>query len=72
MEKDRKTMMGLGLIISLLLIGVIVYALGCQLQGNQPSSRPAEQTPLEILKARFARGKISQAEYEEIRRNLES
>lgn len=63
-------MMGFGLIIPLLLIGVVAYALGWRPQGNQLRSRPVEQTPLEVLKARYARGEVSQAEYEEIRRDL--
>lgn len=63
-------MMGFGLIIPLLLVGVIAYALGWRPQGNPPPSRPAGQTPLEILQARYARGEISREEYEALRRDL--
>lgn len=33
---------------------------------------PRQQTPLEILQARYARGEISREEYLEMRRDLES
>lgn len=63
-------MMGFGLIIPLLLVGVIAYALGWRPQSNQSSFRPTEQTPLDVLKARYARGEISREEYEALRRDL--
>ena len=65
-------MMGFGLIVPLLLIGLVAYALGWQPQFKQ--TRPAQnsQTPLEILKARYARGELSSEEYEQVRRDLES
>jgi uncharacterized membrane protein len=68
-------MMGLDLIL-LVVVGAIVYALGWRPQFNQTGpveSRPVEtsQTPLEILKARYARGEITGEEYDQIRRDLE-
>ena len=63
------TMMGFGLIIPLLVIGGIAYALGWRPQSNQTG--PA-QTPLELLKARYARGEISREEYDQMRLDLES
>ena len=62
-------MMVFGLIVPLLLIGVVAYALGWRPQSNQ--SGPA-QTPLEILRVRYARGEITREEYEQTRRGLES
>lgn len=64
-------MMGFGLIIPLLLIGGIAYALGWRPQLNQTGPAPTSQTPLELLKARYARGEISRAEYDQMRRDLE-
>jgi putative membrane protein len=65
-------MMGFGLIIPLLLIGGIAYALGWRPQFNQTRPDQTSQTPLELLKARFARGEISREEYEQMRRDLEA
>jgi len=66
-------MMGFGLVVPLILIGVVVYALGWRPSSfNQTGSAPTSQTPLEILKARYARDEISREEYEQIRRDLES
>ncbi|HEX6305846.1 MAG TPA: SHOCT domain-containing protein [Anaerolineales bacterium] len=64
-------MMGFGLILPLLLIAVIAYALGWRPQFNQQQPSENRRTPLEILKARYAGGEISQVEYEEMRRDLE-
>ena len=64
-------MMGFGLIIPLLLIGGIAYALGWRSQFNQSGPAQTEQTPLELLKERYARGEISRDEYEQTRRDLE-
>ncbi len=64
-------MMGLGLIVPLLLIGAVVYALGFRPQFNQTNTAETSQTPLDILKARYARGEITGEEYEQTRRDLE-
>ena len=62
-------MMGFDL---LLIIGVIAYVLGWRPQFNQSGPSPANQTPLELLKARYARGELSREEYDQVRRDLES
>lgn len=64
-------MMGFGLILPVLLIAGIAYALGWRPQFDQQQPRENRRTPLEILKARYAGGEISQVEYEEMRRELE-
>jgi putative membrane protein len=64
-------MMGFGLIVPLLLIGVLVYALGVRPQFNQTGPAQTSQTPVEVLKARYAGGEITREEYEQIRRDLE-
>lgn len=66
------TMMGFGLIIPLLVIGAIAYALGWRPQSNQTGPAQTGQTPLELLKARYARGEISREEYDQMRLDLES
>lgn len=65
-------MMIFGLIIPLLLIGVVAYVIGWRPQLNQMGPVQSSQTPLEILKARYARGEITHAECEQMRRDLES
>ena len=64
-------MMGFGLIVPLLLIGAVAYALGWRPQFNQSGPAQTGQTPLELLKARYARGEISRAEYDQMRHDLE-
>jgi putative membrane protein len=65
-------MMGWILILPLLLIGIIAVALGWRpdYQRGQGGQEPP-QNAVEILKARYARGEISRAEYEDMRRDLE-
>ena len=64
-------MMGLGLIVPLLLIGLVAYALGWRPQSNQTGLAQTSETPLEILKARYARGEINREEYDQMHRDLE-
>jgi uncharacterized membrane protein len=64
-------MMGFGLILTLIIIGAIAYALGWRPKFNQSGPTQTNQTPLEILKARYARGEISGEQYEQMRRDLE-
>ena len=65
-------MMGFGLIVPLLLIGAIAYALGWRPPFNQIGPAQTKQTPVELLKARYARGEINREQYEQMRRDLES
>jgi uncharacterized membrane protein len=55
-----------------LLVGVIAYTLGWRPQFNQMATAQTEQTSLELLKARYARGKIRREQYEQMRRDLEN
>ena len=64
-------MMGFGLIIPLLLIGGIAYALGWRPQFNQSGPAQTKQTPLELLKERYARGEITREQYDQMRLDLE-
>jgi uncharacterized membrane protein len=49
-------MMGFGLILTLGIVGAIAYAVGWRPQFNQTGRAQNSETPLEILKARYARG----------------
>lgn len=63
--------MGLGgslwMVLGIVLIVVVVWVLVTALAGRD---RPAADDAAQILKARFARGEITQAEYEQARRLL--
>ena len=65
-------MMGFGLILTLGIIGAVAYALGWRPHLHQPGPTATRQTPLQILKARYARGKINREEYEQMHQDLES
>jgi putative membrane protein len=64
-------MMGFGLISVLVIVGGIAYALGWRPQFNQRGPAQTKQTPLELLKERYARGEISRDEYDQMRRDLQ-
>lgn len=64
--------MGFGLLFTLLIVGLIAYVLGWRPQfANQRPVRESQPEALEILKTRYARGEISQHEYQQMRRDLE-
>jgi uncharacterized membrane protein len=61
-----------GLLFTMLIIGLIAYALGWRPQfTKQWPYQGRRETPLEILKNRYARGEISQGEYQRMRQDLE-
>ena len=64
-------MMGFGLIFTLVIVGAVAYILGWRPQFNQSGPAQPKQTPLELLKERYARGEISRDEFEQMRRDLE-
>ncbi len=62
---------GLLWLVPLILIALVVaYALGWRPGNEQQPLRREEQSPLDILKTRYARGEISREEYQEMRRDL--
>ncbi|MHB8619362.1 MAG: SHOCT domain-containing protein [Chloroflexota bacterium] len=62
--------MGLGMLwgtlVGLAIIGLLVWAV-IAFAGPR---RHADETPLELVKRRFARGEISEAEFEQAKRRL--
>jgi putative membrane protein len=56
-------------IVFLVIIGVLVYFL-TQSLGSKPTREPPNDTALEILEKRYARGEITKDELEEMRRSL--
>lgn len=63
--------MGLGMLVFWVLIIVGIVAAIRWLITTSRQTRPPEESPLESLKRRYARGEIDQAEFEERRRDLE-
>jgi putative membrane protein len=59
------------LVVFIILIVVLLVKL---VRNSQRQSRPGppDQTPVDILKTRYAKGEITKEEYEQIKRNLES
>lgn len=61
-----------GILVPIVVIAAVVFALGWR--PGAISNRPydgSQQTPIEVLKTRYAKGEISREEYEQIRRDLE-
>jgi len=66
-----------GLIILVLVIGVIAYFSGwrpdfLEQRSNYASSSKVEDSSLDILQERYARGEIDEEEYQKMKRNLKS
>jgi putative membrane protein len=67
-------MMGFGLVGTILVIALIAYLLGWRPQENKNifGTSDSQQSPIDILKARYARGEISKQEFEQMRDDLAS
>lgn len=65
-------MMGFGFIGTILVIALVAYLLGWRPQENQNifSAPDKKQSPLEILKARYALGEINKQDFEQMREDL--
>ncbi len=61
----------LGMVVFLVLIILVVTALVKWLSDRNPGSG-SEETPLQVLKKRYARGEIDEKEFERKKRDLES
>lgn len=57
-------------VIPFVIIAAIAFAFGWRPNFNQMNPPETHQTPLEILKTRYARGEITREEYEQARRAL--
>ncbi|HBY95192.1 MAG: SHOCT domain-containing protein [Ardenticatenaceae bacterium] len=63
-------MMGFGLLFVVLIVVAVAYAMRWRPDGDRQGDNEPRQSALDILKARYARGEISKAEYEAMRANL--
>ncbi len=63
--------MGLAWLFWILVIGIIVWGISLIMrsQGSQ-EPRPKKESPLEILKQRYARGEITREEYQQMKADL--
>ena len=58
-------------IVGLVILGVLVYLLFKVGSGSfGASSSPPHETPLDILKERYARGEISKDQFDEMKKDL--
>lgn len=62
--------MGFGWIISLILIAVGIWFVIRLNQNQNNKGDSLDQDPLEIVKNRYARGEISKAEFERMKKDL--
>jgi len=68
--------MGFGMIFSVLfwvlvIVGVVILVRWLGAGTSQQPSAPLPETPLDVLKKRYARGEIGKEEFDEMKRNLE-
>ncbi len=55
-------------IILLIIIGVVVYLI---IQNTKSKTEGDKETPLDILKKRFAKGEITKEQYEDMKKKLQ-
>jgi putative membrane protein len=56
----------------ILIIAVIVIVIRVMMQSGKKQSKSQDESPLEILKRRYAKGEITKEEYEERKKDLKS
>lgn len=59
------------LLLFLVVVGILIYFF-IQTSKSGKFSGPSTETPLEILKKRYAKGEISKEEYEKIKQDLQA
>lgn len=61
--------MGIGMLVFWAVVIIAIVAL-IRYLGRGPGSAPREDTPLDILKKRYARGEITREQYEQMKEDL--
>ena len=59
---------GFMMFITLIVIGIIIYFL---VKYSKENYKEEKETPIEILKKRYAKGEITKAKFEEMKKELE-
>jgi putative membrane protein len=62
--------MGLGWIVWIIVIAIIVWVVFQFKSGNHGHFNTSNETPLDILKKRFAKGEITKEEFERMKKDL--
>ena len=63
--------MGLGILIMIIIwAGLIALVVWIIIKLVRSAPRPSSETPLDIAKARYARGEISKKEFEQFKKDL--
>lgn len=62
--------MGWGWVISLIILVIIVWLVVKAINQNRTPHHPENNTPLDILKERYARGEIDKQEFQERKKDL--
>ena len=55
----------------ILVIAAVIFGIKVAISGNEKKENHAEDSPLEILKKRYARGEIDEEEFSSRRKDLE-
>ena len=63
--------MGFGWFIWIIIIAVVVWGILQFTNGNQPQNSSNSETPLDILKRRYANGEITKNEFEEMKSKIQ-
>lgn len=62
--------MGFAWIVAIVVIALVVYFISAGFRGRGYENMPRE-TPLEILKKRYARGEITKEDYDRMKKDLQ-
>ncbi len=63
---------GLIVLLLLLIVGIVAAVLIVRSRGQASNAAPVSQTPLDILKMRYARGEINREQFEAMRQDVEA
>lgn len=62
--------MGFGWFFWIIVVGLVIWAVIQMSSKNQNITSGSSETPLDILKKRYAKGEITKEEYENMKRDL--